>query len=976
MRYSVYVVSLQLKGFLTALGIFRFFFIIGLLPIVHTQIHINLDWSDVKKTQKSASTEEIGSQQAERFYDITPRLRAEGLWSLCRRGQSYVQLGTCSSHFIECARHGSGFAVRSCPFRSYVFMRGKCLPAQKFPLCREYSSNTLNEETQDLIKTESFCANGAGIYRGDNGQQDDACSRQAFICHPNGRDVISISCAVGQSVTDNLECVPAPKWCPSELHITAPIRQFFLQRTCHASLRRRFPKIKSEREHKRAQYQPETPCKTCGHEWESVSLEKCGRQFIYCEGSVATLYTCEEGMVFNGDCTRREEVDGCGVCEKGQRRRANSCHEYYECDHSTKSGLMWQLRKCPDGEALNYAINICQKNYTCAKRTTRIVHQYPSTCDRFTECLHGKWVDLKCPAGYIYDVKTMSCSPGGCRERREFTQVLSPPTALEEPFSTAQRQQHFQALPAFFPVPPQDDFENEPAPPPVPPRRHFQVVPANVPAQPQDDFDSEPAPPPATPRRHYQTVPAYPTAPPQDDFENEPAPPPATPRRHYQTVPAYPTAPPQDDFENEPAPPPATPRRHYQTVLAYPTAPPQDDFENEPAPPPVPPRRHFQVVPAYLPAQPQDDFDSEPAPPPATPRRHYQTVPAYPTAPPQDDFENEPAPPPVPPRRHFQVVPAYLPAQPQDDFDSEPALPPAPPRRHFRMVPASPPAPPQDDFDNEPTLPPAPPLRHLQTVPASPPSPHQDHFETLSALPPAPPPLDGVPHFVAPSCVGNISLADEYDCARYWECRSSGRFQSRACPIGYIYDIYKKHCVPGTCYRGRWINARCGHGKRFFNGKCTDEDCAKSDLQDQYYSAIQCRSGAVRPHPSNQKLYIFCYYGVWTERACLEKEAVFDFKILGCTSVYHAAPIEDYKPRCYEGNTKALPRYCSLYEESSRVNGYRRVPHDCSKYYQCVHGKWVERPCAPGTVFNERISVCDHAANVPECGGIHYVAST
>ncbi|VDL62952.1 unnamed protein product [Nippostrongylus brasiliensis] len=55
--------------------------------------------------------------------------------------------------------------------------------------------------------------------------------------------------------------------------------------------------------------------------------------------------------------------------------------------------------------------------------------------------------------------------------------------------------------------------------------------------------------------------------------------------------------------------------------------------------------------------------------------------------------------------------------------------------------------------------------------------------------------------------------------------------------------------------------------------------------------------------------------------------------------------------------------------ESSGVDGYRRVEHDCSKYYQCVHGKWLERPCAPGTVFNERISVCDHQANVPECGG-------
>ncbi|CAJ0595469.1 unnamed protein product [Cylicocyclus nassatus] len=112
-----------------------------------------------------------------------------------------------------------------------------------------------------------------------------------------------------------------------------------------------------------------------------------------------------------------------------------------------------------------------------------------------------------------------------------------------------------------------------------------------------------------------------------------------------------------------------------------------------------------------------------------------------------------------------------------------------------------------------------------------------------------------------------------------------------------------------------------------------------------------------------------------------------------------------YKPTCYEGNTRPVKTHCSLYEEcshgrwerkacpygykfyngycvvgncneegqpcveSSGRDGYRRVQHDCTKFYQCVHGKWMEQPCGPGTVFNERVSVCDFAWNVPECGG-------
>ncbi|WKX89194.1 hypothetical protein Q1695_008669 [Nippostrongylus brasiliensis] len=163
---------------------------------------------------------------------------------------------------------------------------------------------------------------------------------------------------------------------------------------------------------------------------------------------------------------------------------------------------------------------------------------------------------------------------------------------------------------------------------------------------------------------------------------------------------------------------------------------------------------------------------------------------------------------------------------------------------------------------------------------------------------------------------------------------------------------------------------------------------------------MQCHTGAVKPHPSNQGWYMFCEYGMWKERSCPEG-GIFDWKVLGCVMNQQQNP--SYQPNCYEGERRPIENECSTYEEcvqgqwlkkacgygqkfaygqcvpgdcpsskcreSSGVDGYRRVEHDCSKYYQCVHGKWLERPCAPGTVFNERISVCDHQANVPECGG-------
>jgi len=44
-------------------------------------------------------------------------------------------------------------------------------------------------------------------------------------------------------------------------------------------------------------------------------------------------------------------------------------------------------------------------------------------------------------------------------------------------------------------------------------------------------------------------------------------------------------------------------------------------------------------------------------------------------------------------------------------------------------------------------------------------------------------------------------------------------------------------------------------------------------------------------------------------------------------------------------------------------------PGECGKFYQCSNGHLTSQNCAPGTVFNPAISVCDWPSNVPGCGG-------
>jgi len=48
-------------------------------------------------------------------------------------------------------------------------------------------------------------------------------------------------------------------------------------------------------------------------------------------------------------------------------------------------------------------------------------------------------------------------------------------------------------------------------------------------------------------------------------------------------------------------------------------------------------------------------------------------------------------------------------------------------------------------------------------------------------------------------------------------------------------------------------------------------------------------------------------------------------------------------------------------------NGIIRHPKSCEHFIQCVHGVENIRPCAPGTVFNAALSVCDWKSNVPDC---------
>uniref|UniRef100_A0A2I9LNV1 Chitinase n=1 Tax=Centruroides hentzi TaxID=88313 RepID=A0A2I9LNV1_9SCOR len=47
-----------------------------------------------------------------------------------------------------------------------------------------------------------------------------------------------------------------------------------------------------------------------------------------------------------------------------------------------------------------------------------------------------------------------------------------------------------------------------------------------------------------------------------------------------------------------------------------------------------------------------------------------------------------------------------------------------------------------------------------------------------------------------------------------------------------------------------------------------------------------------------------------------------------------------------------------------KKDGYFQDPADCQKFYNCNNGKAAQLTCGPGTVFSEKLQVCDFPNNV------------
>ncbi|KAJ6636602.1 Peritrophin-1 [Pseudolycoriella hygida] len=53
---------------------------------------------------------------------------------------------------------------------------------------------------------------------------------------------------------------------------------------------------------------------------------------------------------------------------------------------------------------------------------------------------------------------------------------------------------------------------------------------------------------------------------------------------------------------------------------------------------------------------------------------------------------------------------------------------------------------------------------------------------------------------------------------------------------------------------------------------------------------------------------------------------------------------------------------CEVGDHENNTGLYRPHPNDCEKYLQCLHGRFGERSCSPGTHWNSLEEACDWPA--------------
>nr|XP_026694530.1 chitin-binding domain protein cbd-1-like isoform X3 [Ciona intestinalis] len=225
---------------------------------------------------------------------------------------------------------------------------------------------------------------------------------------------------------------------------------------------------------------------------------------------------------------------------------------------------------------------------------------------------------------------------------------------------------------------------------------------------------------------------------------------------------------------------------------------------------------------------------------------------------------------------------------------------------------------------------------------------------------PPPPPIDTIDLLCMDSDEKPIS-SDPFekpgDCDNFYQCSN-----------GYLYTM---PCAPGTAFNPAigvcdwpYNVPGCGSGTQppppittttnpgIIHPLCMDSDgkpissdpFEKPEDCDNFY---QCSNGYLYTMPCAPGTAFNPAIGVCD----------WPYNVPGCGGVHPTTvnPPSGTSDECVDADDKPLS------------TGPFEKPGDCTHFYQCGAGILYVMPCAPGTVFNPALSVCDWSYNVPGC---------
>ncbi|XP_037037491.1 peritrophin-1-like [Bradysia coprophila] len=112
-------------------------------------------------------------------------------------------------------------------------------------------------------------------------------------------------------------------------------------------------------------------------------------------------------------------------------------------------------------------------------------------------------------------------------------------------------------------------------------------------------------------------------------------------------------------------------------------------------------------------------------------------------------------------------------------------------------------------------------------------------------------------------------------------------------------------------------------------------------------------TGSYGPHPSDCTKYIQCLHGFYGERECSpglhwnKEEEACDWPQKANCVQFDSEQRNEVGGPCYVGDHK------------DNIGMYVAHPGDCTKYLQCLHGSFGERPCPDGLHWNSEKTACD-----------------